>query len=237
MLRLDDVLQVHDGEEVRVITRRHAITLIPSLVLALLLIVAPFFFLFPLFASGPVGIVVFAIVVFVGVAIAFRAFIIWDGNALIATTERVVEVQQEGVFARTVNEIIYDNVQDISWTKRSPLDMTFNIGIVRIRTVSGGYTIEDPYLPKPQKLQQIINDLYQGVQPKRTDVTPERADLLKKVSERLETLDDKSLDKIIGTLRKDDRDIAIKKLFGDGAGKKGLKPLEDGEPQQEEREK
>ena len=227
MLRLEDVIQLRDGEEVRAITRRHGIMLVPALATALVLIVAPFFFLFPLFSTGPVGIVVFAAVVGAGVIVAFRAFIIWDGNALIATSQRVVEVQQTGVFARTVNEIMYSNVQDVSWSKKTPFDMMLDIGIVRVRTISGALTIEDPHLPKPQRLQQLINDLCQSIQPKRTDVSPERATLLKRVSDRLESLDDSSLDKIVDTLKKDDREIAIKKLFGDDAGKKGLKTLED----------
>jgi len=50
MFRLESVIQLKDEEQIRAIARRHIITLIGPLALAMVLIVVPFFFLFPLFS-------------------------------------------------------------------------------------------------------------------------------------------------------------------------------------------
>ena len=70
MIRLEEVIQLKEGEEVKALMRRHVVTLLPQLVAASVLIVAPFFFLFPLFTSGPAGIVLFGVLVLVGVLVA-----------------------------------------------------------------------------------------------------------------------------------------------------------------------
>lgn len=203
--------------------RRHGITLFLPLLLALVLIATPFFFIFPLFKSGPAGVVAFLIVILVGVLIATRSFIMWDGDMLIVTTRRVVDVDQEGMFARTVNEIGYENIQDVSWSQKNPVDIVLNVGTVRVRTSSGSLTIEDHWLPHPKDIQQLTNDLAHDIKPKRTDIPPERAALLKDLTGRLEKLDEKTLQTVVQTLRKDDRDVSIKRLFGDDP--KGWKPI------------
>lgn len=229
MPKLEDVIQLKEDEQVKALARRHGITLVPLLLLALVMIVTPFFFLFPLFGSGPAGIVVFLAVVTSGILIAFRSFIMWDGDLLIITNQRIVDVDQQGIFSRTVNEITYNNIQDLSWSKGSVLDYVLRIGTVRMRSDSGSMTIEAKHVAHPKALQNLINDLWQEAirhkTPSRPTISgnvsespvenPHRDDLIKEVADRVDALDDEGLSKLARSLKAEDREIAITHLFGE----------------------
>lgn len=230
MPKLEDVIQLKDDEQVKALARRHGITLVPFLFLSLVMIVTPFFFLFPLFGSGPAGIVVFLVVVLAGLLVAVRSFIMWDGDLLIVTNQRIVDVDQQGLFSRTVNEITFNNIQDLSWSKGSVLDYILRIGTVRMRSDSGSLTIEAEHVAHPKALQNLINDLWQEAIRHRPAPAPSvvahpvaepeqdddrRTELMKEVAGRMDTMDNESLAKLARTLKTEDRDIAITHLFGE----------------------
>jgi hypothetical protein len=223
MFKLEDVLLLKDDEEIRAITRRHGLTLVPMLLLALLLIVGPFFFLFPLFSTGPAGILMFGVLVLVGIFIAIREFMMWDGDVFIVTNMRVVNVDQKGMFARTVSEVKLDDIHDASWSKNGIVHAVFNLGNVLIQ--GSALTLTAKSVPMPKDLHSLINDLRQAMKPKRTDLAPQRAAVMKHITIQLESLDDTALSDLDQTLKHDDRDVTIKKLFGDD-GEDGLKPAE-----------
>ncbi len=80
MFHIEDVLQLKDDEQVKAIVRRHVVMLVPRLFLALLLIVIPFFLLFPLFSWGLPGAIGFFVVILIGVVIAIRTLLLWDAT-------------------------------------------------------------------------------------------------------------------------------------------------------------
>src|SRR3989344_2896077 len=224
MFKLEHVLLLKEDEKVKALTKRHALALVPGLALALLLIVAPFFFLFPLFKTGPTVLIV------VGLIVAVRSFVMWDGDVFIVTNLRIVDVDQKGLFSRTVSEVKLSDIQDVSWSKNGIVNALFNVGALKVQTSSGALVIEAVFIPRPQEVHNLVNDLRHDATPpaltKTTATTPHRDDILKRVASRIESLDDAELSKLDRTLKQDDRDIAIKKLFGDGEDEK-LKPLDN----------
>lgn len=234
MIRLEEVIQLKDGEEVRALARRHVITLLPHLLVAAMLIVAPFFFLFPLFTSGPAGIMVFGVLVCVGAIVAVRSVIMWDGDLLIITNHRIIDVDQQGVFARTVNEIMYTNMQDPAWSKKSPLDFMLGIGRVSARSNSGSLTIEATHVPHPKELHQLVSELAHRAmagtdkishepEPPR-DLPDNKRELVDRVSKQIAGMDEEALKKLADTLKGNTQDIAIAKVFGNnGATLKEIK--------------
>ncbi|MEN9557987.1 MAG: hypothetical protein RL141_356 [Candidatus Parcubacteria bacterium] len=242
MVRLEEVIQLKEGEEVKALTRRHIITLFPQFLAALVLIVAPFFFLFPLFTSGPAGIMVFGVLVLVGVLVAIRGFVMWDGDLFIITNHRIIDVDQQGLFARTINEITYLNMQDPSWSKKSPIDFILGIGRVSARSSSGSLTIEARFVPRPRDLHQMITDYSQEAlaaagwiaspsvggasKPKPPASSGSSKEvLLERVGKQLEHMDEKALERLAKTLKGQEQDIAVSKLFGDQ--KNALKEIKE----------
>ena len=241
MFKLEHVLLLKEDEGIKGITKRHGLALLPGLGIALLLIVAPFFFLFPLFRTGPAGVVVFGTLVLVGVFVAVRSLVMWDGDVFIVTDIRIVDVDQKGLFSRTVSEVKLDDIQDVSWSKSGIIHALFNVGDLKIQTSSGALVIEAAFIPRPRELHSLVNDLRHAGRVAAADatvagriaseaakraVTPQRVEVLKRVASQLEALGDDELVKLDRTLKQEDRDVTIRKLFGEGKTEE-LKPLDD----------
>lgn len=159
MFRIEDVLLLKDDERVKTLARRHIVTLLPRLFLALLLIVLPFFFLFPLFALGPLGVALFIVLFGCGAVLAVRSLLLWDADVLIITNHRVVDVDQRGVFTRMVSEAPLGSIQDVSWMAKGFLESLFRMGTLRIQLASGTSTIEAKRISHPKALHELISNL------------------------------------------------------------------------------
>lgn len=159
MFHIEDVLQLKDREDVRHITRRHVLTMFPGLVLALILIVIPFFLMFPLFTWGIPGVILFFAAVLIGIVVAVRTLLLWDADILIVTTFRLVDVDQRGIFTRIVSEAPLDAVQDVSWSRSGILQTLFRMGSLKVQTAGATANIEAKSIPHPDAVHELINDL------------------------------------------------------------------------------
>ncbi|GMU25385.1 hypothetical protein KJZ71_02375 [Patescibacteria group bacterium] len=228
MLKLENVIVLQKEEDLLLLAKKHVIFLIPRLTLALLLIVVPFFFLFPLFRTGPAGILVFLVLVCVGIFLAIRYLLIWDGSVLILTTLRVVSVVQSGVFNRSVTEISGSNIWDAKWEQKGILQNLMHFGRL---TISAANVISADYISHPQEAHKLVNELIfrsggrSGASSADRKAPEEPKQTLSRLQARLENMDDGELSRVEQSLKAQDRDIAIKKLYGDDSAR--LKPLDD----------
>jgi hypothetical protein len=164
MLRLSKIIQLRDGERVHAVARRHGVTLASRLLLAGLLIIVPFFFLFALTKWGAVGLIFFAVLEALGVFVALRAFLIWDANVLLVTSQRLVRVDQKGLWKRLVSEIPMAFVQEVECERMGLGEALWHIGTLRIKTSSSpeivGMVVKK--VCYPERLQGLINELRVG---------------------------------------------------------------------------
>jgi hypothetical protein len=165
MFHLQDVLQPKEGEQVEAIIRRHVATLVPPLCLSLLLIVIPFFLLFPLFAWNFFGIILFFASVIFGILVALRSLMLWDGDVLVLTSLRLIDVDRRGVFARSVSETHLGAIQDVSWSRHGMLESLFRSGSVSVQTAGTTPRIEVTRIPRPEAVFELINELRHGTLP------------------------------------------------------------------------
>lgn len=192
MLHIEEIVQLKQGEEVQHIIRRHGATLIPQLFLAFILIVLPFFMMFPLFSWGVIGIVIFALTVLIGIGIALRTFILWDADALIVTNIRIVDVDQRGVFSRFVTEILLHTIQDISWQRKGFFETVFGIGTLIVQSTSAQQPLAVIRIKRPERVQEQIQQLKEkssGVVSHKEiaeQQAHERSKILKEISQMLE---------------------------------------------------
>jgi len=205
MFKLEDVLQMKDGEDVKEIIRRHWLTLVPGLFLAFILIVVPFFLMFPLFAWGVLGASLFVIAVVIGIIVAIRAFLLWDADVLVVTSLRLVDVDQRGVFTRIVSEAPLTSIQDVSWSRKGMLETLFRVGTVRVQTAGTQSAIEVHRIANPERVNDAINNLRNKTEPRRSDLDPERHEKLKKISSLLEGFSFEELTRIESILKARER--------------------------------
>jgi hypothetical protein len=204
MFHLEDVLQLKDDEDVKLIVRRHVVTLLGGLGIAFVCIVLPFFFLFPLFAWGIAGITLFGTLLIAGIVIAVRTMLLWDADVLVVTTLRLVDVDQKGLFSRFVKETPLSGIQDVAWHRKGIIDTLFRVGTLDV-SIQSADPMHITRVARPETVHELINDLRHATTPKRVDLSPERRERLKKISGLLEALPDATLDRIEAVIRSEDR--------------------------------
>ncbi len=212
MFRLESVLQLKDEETLQTMVRRHMITVAGPLFLALLFIVLPFFFLFPMFSWGMVGVLLFGACVVFGAGLAFRTIFVWDSDVLLVTNMRVIDVDQKGIFSRHVSESSLGAIQDVSWTKKGLWVTLFGMGSVKIQTSGTQAVLEAEDIPSPERVHELINQLKDQA-PKmagRESVEPkDRRGRIKQMAIWLEELDDEQLTEVESLLRRKFKEKAV----------------------------
>ncbi len=172
MLHIREVLQLKNDEKVLRILRASWVTLVPQLSLSFLCIVVPFFFLFQITSIKYIGIPLFIFPIVGGICVALRAFMLWDANAFIVTSMRIVNVEQKKIFTRIVTEALQSTIQDISWTQMGMVETVFHIGSISIQTAGLSTRLIAKKISHPEKIQDILNDWRHG---KVQDIKPEQA--------------------------------------------------------------
>lgn len=212
MFRIEDVLQLKDGEKIRAVVRRHVATLVPALFLALVLIVVPFFLLFPLFGWGILGVVLFFFSVCAGMVIAVRSLMLWDADVLLVTTMRLVDIDQKGLLTRRVSEAALGAIQDVSWVRNGVFDTIFRMGKVKIQTASTTSVIEAVGVPQPEAVFELINELRHdaptgssGGSFRASEAPGERKDLLESICRMLQPYSFDELKRVESVLKARER--------------------------------
>lgn len=162
MFHIHDVVQLKEGERVQRIVRRHLVTLLPSLILGAVFIILPFFFLFYLLHGGAFGIIAFVLSVAFGLFLALRAMHIWDADVLVITTQRLVDVDQHGIWARMVAEVPLDAIQEVRWERAGMKEALFRMGTVRIMTAVPPSELVTPFVLHPEQLQAFLQEIRQA---------------------------------------------------------------------------
>jgi uncharacterized membrane protein YdbT with pleckstrin-like domain len=62
----------------------------------------------------------------------------------VVTSERIIDIDQKGIFLREVNEMPIENIEDVSYKQNGFWGTIFNFGNVIVQTAGSGSTSEDP---------------------------------------------------------------------------------------------
>ncbi len=143
------------------IVRRYYLTYSFHIILAFIIILLPFFFLYPLFRMGGWGIFFFFLMLLVGVFYALRQSIIYFMNGLVITRDRIIDFDQKGLFNRVVSESSYGKIQDISFKIKGIWQTVFNYGDIEIQTAASQANLEIKDVAEPQKIQDLIVKIQQ----------------------------------------------------------------------------
>lgn len=171
-----------EGEELVRIVRKYPLVFFWQIVTSAFFIIAPFFFLYPLFHWSSWGVVIFFVAVCIGVLIALRIVIVYSLNVFIITSDRIIDIDQRGFFDRTVSETTYDKIQDVSFRIKGIGQTILHYGSVIIQTAGAQANIELDGVREPSRIQQIIIDL-QREQALRPDKRGKEAGIIDKQPE------------------------------------------------------
>lgn len=146
-------------EQVVAVVRRSVLAYAAPAALAFLCVFLAFFLIVPLFARGRFGSAVFALLLALGITMAFRAFWFWYGTAFIVTNSRIIDSDQRGVFHRRISEAPFEKVEDIAIEIRGIIPTLFHLGTVRVQTSGAQALIELRQVPRPELLHELLGRL------------------------------------------------------------------------------
>lgn len=152
------VIRLKDGEQVLRVVRNYWIVYAAPAAFAAALVAGAFFFMLPLFKAGRWGLAAFCALNAVGLYVGLRAAWVWHWNAFIITTDRIVDVDQRGLFSRTVSEADYGKVQDVSYAIKGLLGTILRFGTIEIQTAGNTTNLELQDVRDPKELHHAITD-------------------------------------------------------------------------------
>ncbi|KKU31185.1 MAG: hypothetical protein UX44_C0007G0009 [candidate division WWE3 bacterium GW2011_GWA1_46_21] len=156
------------GEEILLVLRRHLITNLDWIFVAILLILTPFFanaILVFLNADthavfAPPFVFIFMLFWFLFTfGFVFENFINWFFNVYIVTNKRIVDMDFHGILFRNISEATLANVEDVTHTVSGTLQVVFNYGDVIVQTAGEQREFDFESVPSPARVQDIISDL------------------------------------------------------------------------------
>ena len=169
----------NDEEIIIKVLKRHPFTFIRDAIGSIFLFIASLvvmilFFYFPYVL--PIAFIVF---VFSTIG-CFYSYFTWEKDIFVITDQRVVDVEQKTLFAKSQQEAVLDKIQDVSFSVKGFWGALFKYGTVNVQTASEtSLSLDD--ISKPEEIQKIIFNLIK----KFDDDSSEEENLMQKMTEMI----------------------------------------------------
>lgn len=163
MLALYETLRLADDEDIRYVSRQHpwyeGIRSIPAIAVLFIL----FLFMFPFFYQGPLGVLIFFVILALDAYFLARGFLRWRGSLFIMTNRRLILVGRKGVFRKDVRELQLAKIIDISYQKKGPIQNIVNCGTVSVRYQSAEEPLILERVPRPGEFLDTLSRLIEHI--------------------------------------------------------------------------
>lgn len=154
------------GEHVEIVKRRHPITFIPQIFLFLLMLTLPILVGYLVFGSevtikNPLlhasGVLLMSIYYLSALLFFMGQFVDYYLDITIVTNDRIIDIEQKGIFGRQISELDLARVQDVNSEVKGIIASMFNYGLVEVQTAGdeANFEMHDAYDPHGVR-QRII---------------------------------------------------------------------------------
>lgn len=164
-LKFEDYIskRLKDNEEVVKVFREYILVNTWAIMITAILVIVPFFLMFPLFRLGWYGILIFLLLVIAGLIFGFRKYIMWYYTTFVITNQRIIDYDQKGLFHRQVSEAVFEKIQDVSYNKKGPTQTLFNYGNIVVQTAGEAKNLEINKVKNPSKVQSLLVELQYNI--------------------------------------------------------------------------
>lgn len=156
-------------EKIEYLLHRHPITFVPIAFVFILLMLVPagvYFLINSLFPNllystiiYPLGILLGSIY-YLSIYLFFYAqFVDFYLDMWIVTNDRIIDVEQHGLFSRTISEADLFRIQDVTVDIQGFFNTIFNFGNVTVKTASSNVHIIFYNVPNPNEIRQALIQL------------------------------------------------------------------------------
>jgi membrane protein YdbS with pleckstrin-like domain len=165
-MHLSQVIKQKSYEEIVFHLRRHPITFLPVIFLFLILLTVPliiYFLISNLYPTLLDGAILYPLAV-LGASIYFLSiylffygqFIDYYLDLWIVTNDRIVDMEQLGLFRRTTTEVDLFRIQDVTANIKGVFPTIFDYGDVVIKTASANLNIVFRNVSNPNKIREEL---------------------------------------------------------------------------------
>lgn len=169
MLNIKKLPGATQDEKAVLVLRRHWLVLLSLIVTVSILLTLPaaaiFFlhYLIPDFFQEPLRLTFFVLAASIFFLYAwlflFQNFIDYHLDTWIVTNRRIINIEQHGIFARTVSELNLQRVQDVTAEIHGFFHTMLDYGYVYIQTAGEQQRFQFEEIPHPNKVAKIISSL------------------------------------------------------------------------------
>lgn len=164
-MEIPKFIELKGNEEALEIVNASLVPRVWKFILLVLWALLPFFFLFPLWREGMIGIIVFVFWLASGLLLLFRAYVCWARTVLVITECRVIDHDQRGFFNRVVTEARFDQMDEVSFQVKGIMPTIFRYGILKIQLRGSSADLRIDDAKRPDRLANLINDLRVSTRP------------------------------------------------------------------------
>jgi len=168
-MHLGSLIKQKSYERIVALLRRHPFIFVKDLALFLLLAAIPVGIYFalagyaPELLLGPVSaplLGILASIYALGIWVFFfTQFVDYYLDAWVITNDRIVNVEQQGLFARTISELDLYKIQDVTSEVKGVIPTLFNYGDVYVQTAGTQERFVFEQVPNPHEIRKRIMDL------------------------------------------------------------------------------
>lgn len=144
-----------EDEDVLAIVRQNVWVFAKTCFIILILANIVVFSLILFGASGVFSYFLVSFVILAGVLIGYKWYV-WTNSIYILSNQRIIQIEQNGLFHRVISEIELDRIQDISTEIKGPIQMFLNFGSIHIKTASSDAGMDLTCVTDPYDIQQQI---------------------------------------------------------------------------------
>ncbi len=152
-------IQLKEDEKIVLMVRRYLLTYFWWYLGIFILLVGPFFFLFPLLGWGKTGKIIFTVSILLGIYYWIKLIFLWKRNCLIITNQRIVDIHQKGFTKRSISGATYEKIADVGHVVKGGFASIFKYGSLVITCGGGSVKLNFHKIHKPQHVHDVINEM------------------------------------------------------------------------------
>ena len=141
--------------------RRHGALYTPWVLLGIGIVGSGVWYWRWFYERPPWGLFVLLFFVVAGGLLAVRFFLQWHASTVTVATDRLVVVDQRGLFERHVSEVAFDHIQDIGYHIRGFSQVVVGYGTVEIRSSASREVLRFQQLPRPALVRSRLVEHWQ----------------------------------------------------------------------------
>ena len=148
-----------ENEELIAVVKGHPLVYFKPALIAIILLLLPFFLMFLLFKWETIGLIVFFVLVAIGILAVIKLMVIWTCNACLITDKRVVLLKQYGFFEKQVSEAELGEITGVSFRIKGLFESIFRYGSIRLQLTESIKPMIISKVTKPREIQELIQKL------------------------------------------------------------------------------